>query len=70
MVYKINLTHKWKFILGKIEKIVGKGENAGNQHCLLFLLNVFKGFCLGTSEMFSSKKGLLSERFYFNKTTC
>ena len=23
------------FVLGRVEKIVGKDENAGNQHCLL-----------------------------------
>ena len=26
---KLNLTEKLKFILGKVENIVGKGENAG-----------------------------------------
>ena len=25
-----------KFVLGRVENIVGKGENAGNQHFLLF----------------------------------
>ena len=33
---KINVTEKLKFVLGKIENIVGKGENAGYQHFLLF----------------------------------
>ena len=33
---KINLTEKLKFVLGRVEIIVGKGENAGNQHFLLF----------------------------------
>ena len=32
---KINATEK--FILGKVENSVGKGENAGYQHFLLFL---------------------------------
>ena len=32
----INDTQKLKFVLGMVEKIVGKGENAGNQHFLLF----------------------------------
>ena len=27
---KINANHKLKFVLGGIENIVGKGENAGN----------------------------------------
>ena len=31
-----NLIEKLKFVLGKVENIVGKGENAGHQHFLLF----------------------------------
>ena len=34
---KINVTEKKnKFVLGGVENIVGKGENAGYQHFLLF----------------------------------
>ena len=33
---KINVTEKLKFVLGRVENIVGKGENAGFQHFLLF----------------------------------
>ena len=33
---KINMTQKLKFVLGVVEKIVRKGENAGYQHFLLF----------------------------------
>ena len=33
---KINGTKKWKFVLGMVENILGKGENAGYQHFLLF----------------------------------
>ena len=33
---KIILTQKLKFVLARVEKIVGKGENAGYQHFLLF----------------------------------
>ena len=33
---KINMTEKLKFVLGRVENIVGKGENAGYQHFLLF----------------------------------
>ena len=33
---KINLTQKLKFVFGMVENILGKGENAGNQHFLLF----------------------------------
>ena len=43
----INVNEKFQFILGKIENIVGKGENAGYQHFLLFpqcfLKAVFSG---------------------------
>ena len=33
---KINVTEKLKFVLGRVENIVRKGENAGHQHFLLF----------------------------------
>ena len=33
---KIDATEKLKFVLGRVEKIVRKGENAGYQHFLLF----------------------------------
>ena len=33
---KINVTYKQIFFLGLIENIVGKGENAGYQHVLVF----------------------------------
>ena len=33
---KINVNEKLKFVMGRVENIVGKGENAGNQHFLLF----------------------------------
>ena len=35
-VDKINVTKKLKSVFGMIEKILGKGENAGYQHFLLF----------------------------------
>ena len=34
--HKINVNEKFKFGLGKVENIAGKGENAGYQHFLLF----------------------------------
>ena len=34
--HKINVTQKLKIMLGWVENIVGKGENAGCQHFLLF----------------------------------
>ena len=33
---KINVTTEMKLVLKKVENIVGKGENAGYQHFLLF----------------------------------
>ena len=33
---KMNLTEKFKSILGGVENVMGKGENAGHQHFLLF----------------------------------
>ena len=33
---KINVAEKLKFVLQRVENIVGKGENAGYQHFLLF----------------------------------
>ena len=40
----INVTEKFKFVLGRVENIVGKGENAGYQHFLLFLQCFPKAF--------------------------
>ena len=34
---KIKVTEKFKFVLGRVENIVGKGENAGCQHFLIFM---------------------------------
>ena len=33
---KINVTEKLKFVLGRVENIMGKEENSGYQHFLLF----------------------------------
>ena len=33
---KLSVTEKLKFVLGKVENIMGKGENAGHQHFVLF----------------------------------
>ena len=32
----INISEKFKFVLGRVENIVGKGENADYQHFLLY----------------------------------
>ena len=34
---KIDVTEKLKFVLRRVENIMGKGENAGYQHFVLFL---------------------------------
>ena len=33
---KINVTEKLKFVLRRVENMVGKGQNAGYQHFVLF----------------------------------
>ena len=33
---KMNVTEKLKFVLVRVENVVGKGENAGSKHFLLF----------------------------------
>ena len=33
---KLNVTKKFKFLFGRVQNIVGKGENASYQHLLLF----------------------------------
>ena len=43
---KINLNENFNFVLGRIENIVGKGENAGYQHFLLFPQCFQKAFFL------------------------
>ena len=44
---KIIVTEKFTFVLGRVENIVGKGENAGNQHFLLFQQCFQKASCTG-----------------------
>ena len=48
---KMNMTQKLKFALGRIENILGKGENAGYQHFLLFQLHFQKASFLGSLEV-------------------
>ena len=47
---KSNVAEKLKVVLGRVENIVGKGENAGFQHFLLFLIRFQKGFSVGVVE--------------------
>ena len=42
----LNVYQKLKFALGRVENIVGKGENIGNQHFLLFPTMFSEGFFL------------------------
>ena len=44
----INMNKKLNFDFGKTENIVGKGENAGYQHFLLFLDCFEKPFSTGS----------------------
>ena len=48
---KLNVTQKQKFCLGWVENIVGKGENAGYQHFLLFPLCFQKASASGLSKV-------------------
>ena len=48
---KINLTKKLKIVLGRVENIVGKGENAGYQHFLLFPQCFLKASFSGASKV-------------------
>ena len=41
------MTEKLKFVLGRIENIVGKGENGGYQHFLFFPQCIQKAFYTG-----------------------
>ena len=51
------MTEKLKFVLERVENIVGKGENAGYQHFLLFPQCFQKASFQG-----SLKVGIVSER--------
>ena len=44
---KINVIEKLKFIVDRVENM-GKGENAGYQHLLLFLQHFHKASSLGS----------------------
>ena len=44
---KINVIEKLKFLLESVENIMGKGENAGHQHFLLFAQCFQKASILG-----------------------
>ena len=48
---KINVIKNPKFYLGRVENIVGKGENAGYQHFLLFPQNFQKASFPGSLKV-------------------
>ena len=48
---KIKVTENLKFVLWRIENIVGKGENAGYQHFLLFPQCLLKASFSGASKV-------------------
>ena len=63
------MTEKLKFVLGRVENIVGKGENAGHQHFLLFPAMFSNGFfpsvvkswdCVVKSSFFTTQSHLLT----------
>ena len=47
----LNVYQKLKFALGRVENIVGKGENAGYQHFLLFPQCFQKASFLGSLKV-------------------
>ena len=55
---EINVTQKLKFVFGRVENIVGKGENAGYQH---FLTMFSKGFFLKVVK----KSGLCGKKLTY-----
>ena len=44
------MTEKLNFVLGRVENIMEKGENAGYQHFLLFPQCFLTAFLLGSLE--------------------
>ena len=49
----INVNQELKFALGKVENIVGKAENAGNQHFLLFPQSFQKALSTGSLKVWT-----------------
>ena len=47
----LNVNQKFKFALGRVKNIVGKGENAGYQHFLLFPQCFQKAIFLGSLKV-------------------
>ena len=47
---KLNMAEKLKFVYGRVENIVGKGENAGYLHFLFFPQCFWKASTLGSFQ--------------------
>ena len=63
---KTNVTEKLKFVLGRVENIVGKGENAGYQHLLPFSTMFSNGFFLKVVKSQECGKGLKYPRYHLS----
>ena len=48
---KINVTERLKFVFGRVKNVVGKGENAGDQHFRLFPQCFEKASFLGSLKV-------------------
>ena len=57
---KVDVTEKLKFVLGRVENIVGKGENAGYQHFLFFPQCFQRLFSRGRLKSGLCGKGLIN----------
>ena len=64
---KINATEKFNFVLGRVENIVEKGENAGYQHFLLFIRPSKTGRIMGSPVAGGRRPVLCPE--HISKTT-
>ena len=56
-----------KFVLGRVENTVGKGENAGDQHFLLFLQCFKRSFAPHCEDIGLFSKGLISLHFVLDQ---
>ena len=74
---KINVAQKLKLAAGRVENIVGKGENAGDQHFCPFPSMFSKGYFLRVSQSrdcvvkgllhkSSTRKKLTKQKTYFS----
>ena len=61
---KINVSERLKFVLGSWENIVGKGENAGYQHFLLFRQCFPKSSFSRSLSWYCVVKGLIPDDFW------